>query len=54
MFVELWVIAGVLTAMVQSARSYLQKVLVEDVSGIELSFVKSLYTALVLLPVAVF
>lgn len=34
-----------------SARAFLQKVLVEDVSGLELSFVTSLYTAILMLPV---
>lgn len=49
----LWVLAGVVTAVSQSVKAFLQKKLVED-SGLELSFITSLYTAILLLPVAGF
>lgn len=54
MVVSLWIAAGVLTAVIQSVKAFLQKKLVEDVSGLELSFVASLYTALLMIPVAGF
>lgn len=54
MVFPVWVLASIATAVSQSLKSYLQKYLVEDVSGLELSFIASLYTAILLLPLAVF
>lgn len=49
----LWVLAGIVTAVSQSVKAFLQKKLVDD-SGLELSFITSLYTAILLLPIAGF
>lgn len=54
MAVSLWVVAGFLTAIAQSVKAFLQKKLIENVSGLEISFVTSLYTAIILLPLAAY
>lgn len=52
MIAPLWVLAGIATAVAQSFKAYMQKKLVGGTSGLELSFIASLYTAILLLPVA--